>query len=304
MRSLDEIEAFAAVVEHGGFTRAADALNIGKSAISKQVAKLEDRLGAQLLIRTTRKISMTEVGQAFYDRCRVIIADLEDAERAVVDLHEEPRGLLRINAPMSFGVMHLAKEVASFMAVHQELTVELDLSDRVVDVVEEGYDLVIRIMRLPDSTLIARKLAAFDRVICASPEYWAANGKPTHPGQLIHHNCLKYSYLSTRDEWTFDRGGEKLSVRVSGTFTANNGEALRDAAIAGQGVLNTPLFIVSEALASGQLETVLDDYIDNNAGIYAVYPHNRHLSAKVRLFVDFLAERFKDNPPWKLNSPA
>ena len=304
MRSLDEIEAFAAVVEHGGFTRAASALKIGKSAISKQVAKLEDRLGAQLLVRTTRKISTTEVGQAFYERCRRIITDLEDAERAVVDLHEEPRGLLRVNAPMSFGVMHLAREVAAFMTDHQELSVELDLSDRIVDVVEEGYDLAIRITRLPDSSLIARKLAPFDGVVCASPGYWRQYGKPTHPSQLIHHNCLKYSYLSTRDEWVFDTAEEKLSVKVSGNFTANNGEALRDAAIAGQGVLNTPLFIVADALKAGQLEAVLSDYQNTGSAIYAVYPHNRHLSAKVRLFVDYLVERFGDNAPWRLSSIA
>lgn len=304
MRSLDEIEAFAAVVEHGGFTRAAEELKVGKSAISKQVAKLEDRLGAQLLIRTTRKISATEVGQAFYERCRRIITDLEDAERAVVDLHAEPRGLLRINAHVTFSTMYLAQEVASFTAEHQELAIELDLSDRVVDVVEEGYDLVIRIMRLPDSTLIARKLAPFDRVICASPDYWAVHGKPSHPGQLIHYNCLKYSYLSTRDEWVFDRKDEKLSVRVSGNFTANNGEALRDAAVAGQGVLNSPLFIVAKELQEGRLEAVLSEYDETDSGIYAVYPHNRHLSAKVRLFVDFLVERFGEDAPWRINYRA
>jgi len=304
MRSLDEIEAFAAVVEHSSFTRAADELNVGKSAISKQIAKLEDRLGAQLLVRTTRKISTTEVGQAFYERCRGIITELEDAERSVIDLHEEPRGLLRINAPMSFGIMHLGREVADFMSRHQSLSVELDLNDRVVDVIEEGYDLVIRIMRLPDSSLIARKLASFDRVICASPAYWDQHGRPSDPRELADHNCLKYSYLSTRDEWTFDSGNEHLSVRVSGNFTSNNGEALREAAIAGQGVLNTPLFIVSDALRSGQLEGVLPEYSDTGAAIYAIYPHNRHLSTKVRLFVDFLVERFYDNPPWRTNCPA
>ncbi len=302
MRSLDEIEAFTAVVERGGFTQAAETLGVTKSAVSKQVARLEDRLGARLLNRTTRRISATEVGRAFYDRCSRIVADLDDAERAVRDLQAEPRGLLRVNAPMSFGVLHLADAVAAFMALHPELTIELDLSDRLVDIVDEGYDVVIRITRLPDSTLIARKLARFDRVICASPDYWERHGRPTYPEELIHHNCLMYSYLSTGDEWAFDGPDGHHAVKVSGALSANNGEALMAAAIAGLGVLNTPLFIVSQALRDGLLEAVLEEFNDTGAAIYAVYPHNRHLSAKVRLFVDFLAGRYGDTPPWRRES--
>ncbi|MEQ8665715.1 MAG: LysR family transcriptional regulator [Rhodospirillales bacterium] len=301
MRSLDEIEAFTAVVERGGFTQAARHLGVGKSAISKQVARLEDRLGARLLNRTTRKISTTEVGRAFYDRCSRIIADLGDAERAVRDLQAEPRGLLRVNAPMSFGVMYLAEAVAAFMSDHPELSIDLDLSDRLVDVVEEGYDLAVRITRLPDSTMIARKLAPFDRVICASPSYWRRHGRPQSPDDLIHHNCLQYSYLSTQNEWTFDNGDQHHAVHVNGNLSANNGEALRAAAIAGHGVLNTPLFIVAGALRNGQLESVLDEYGSTGAAIYAVYPHNRHLSAKIRLFVDFLADRFGESSPWRVD---
>jgi len=309
MRSIDEILAFTAVVEHGGFTQAAEVLGVTKSAVSKQVARLEDRLHAQLLNRTTRRISTTEVGRAFYDRCSRIVADLDDAERAVQDLQAKPRGLLRINAPMSFGRLYLGDAIAEFMSMYPELAVEMDLSDRLVDVVDEGYDVVIRITRLPDSTLIARKLARFARVFCASPGYWEKHGKPHHPGELIHHNCLMYSYLSTGDEWAFDGAEGHLSVKVSGSLSANNGEVLLSAAIAGQGVLNTPLFIAADALRDGRLETTLEAYDETGAAIYAVYPHNRHLSAKVRLLVDFLAERFGDDPPWhrgleSLVSPA
>lgn len=302
MRSLDEIEAFTAVVEYGGFTQAARHLGVGKSAVSKQVARLEERLGARLLNRTTRKISATEVGRAFYDRCSRIVAELDDAERAVLDLQAEPKGLLKVNAPMSFGVMYLAEAVADFMADHPDLSIDLDLSDRLVDVVEEGYDLAIRITRLPDSSMIARKVAPFDRVICASPRYWAAHGKPKTPQDLVHHNCLQYSYLSTGNEWSFQDGDGHQSVHVSGNLSANNGEALRAAAIAGHGVLNTPLFIVAEALRDGRLESVLDAYGRTGAAIYAVYPHSRHLSAKIRLFVDFLAARFGERSPWRIDT--
>ena len=299
MRSLDEIEAFTAVIDHGGFTQAARALGVGKSAISKQVARLEDRLGARLLNRTTRKISTTEVGRAFYKRCSRIVADLDDAERAVLDLQAEPKGLLRVNAPMSFGAMYLAEAVAGFMSDHPDLAIDLDLSDRLVDVVEEGYDLAIRITRLPDSSMIARKLAPFERVICASPAYWEKHGQPSNPEDLADHNCLQYAYLSTGNEWSFPKGDDIRTVRVDGNLSANNGEALRAAAIAGHGVLNSPLFIVADALRDGRLESVLDDYAYTGAAIYAIYPHNRHLSAKIRLFVDFLAARFGAKPPWR-----
>lgn len=299
MDSLSNIQAFARVVEVGSFTGAADALGQTKSSISKHVAKLEERLGARLLNRTTRRMSPTEVGQAFYQRCQHIIADLDEAERAVMELQETPRGLLRINAPMSFSIRHMAPVISNFMKLYPEIRVDLELNDPVVDVVEEGYDLVIRISRMPDSTLIARKLAPFRRVICASPEYWNTHGRPETPADLLGHNCLMYKYLSSGNEWTFvSRDGEQCNVRISGTFTANNGDALLAAARQGLGVLATPSFISYDDLKSGVLEPVLMNYDDIIGNIYAVYPHNRFLSTKVRLFVDYLVERFGPNPVW------
>jgi DNA-binding transcriptional LysR family regulator len=299
MNSLGGIQAFTRVVEIGSFTGAAEALGQTKSAISKQVAKLEDHLGARLLNRTTRRMSPTEVGQAFYERCQRIVADLDDAERSVMELQETPRGLLRINAPMSFAIRYLAPVISDFMKLYPELEVDLDLNDRVVDVVAEGYDLVIRISRMADSTLIARKLAPFRRIICASPEYWSTHEWPQTPDDLCDHNCLMYKYLSSGNEWSFiDPDGTESSVRISGNFSTNNGDALLAAARRGLGILATPSFIAYDDLKAGNLEPALLDYTDADANIYAVYPHNRHLSAKVRLFVDFMVEQFGSEPVW------
>jgi len=298
MNNLHGLHAFVGVVENGSFTAAAQALGQTKSAVSKQVAGLEERLGARLLNRTTRRMSPTEVGQAFYERCRRIMTELEDAERAVTELHAEPRGTLRINAPMSFGTRHLSSAISDFMGLHPELNVTVDLNDRLVDVVEEGYDLAIRITRLPDSSLIARKLAPYRRVICASPAYWNTHGRPEKPEDLRHHQCLLYTYLLSGSDWSFIGPEGQCTVRVSGRRKANNGDALLSGARRGLGVLNTPSFIAYDDLCAGRLEPVLQDYSDVNASIYAIYPHNRLLSAKVRLFVDFLVEQFSPVPPW------
>jgi len=300
MNTLHGIHAFSSVVEHGSFTAAAKSLGQTKSAVSKQVAALEEHLGVRLLNRTTRHMNPTEIGQAFHERCRRIISELEEAERAVADLHAEPRGTLRVNAPMSFGVRHLAATVADFMHRHPELEVHLDLNDRLVDVVEEGYDVVIRITRLPDSSLIARKLAPFTRSICASPAYWEKYGRPKRPEDLQHHQCLLYTYLLSGNDWTFSSPEGETKVRVSGNFRANNGDALLSAARSGLGVLNTPNFIAFNDIRNGDLEPVLTSFADVVANIYAIYPHNRHLSAKVRLFVDFLVERFGPIPQWDI----
>jgi DNA-binding transcriptional LysR family regulator len=300
MDTLSAIQAFTKVVDTGSFTAAAKALGQTKSAISKHVAHLEEHLGARLLNRTTRAVNPTEVGQAYHQRCQRILADLEDAERSVSDLHTAPRGTLRINAPMSFGIRYLADAVADFMKIHDELHVEMDLNDRVIDVVDEGFDMVIRITQMPDSSLIARKIAPFRRIICASPGYWKKHGKPHHPSELSRHNCLLYTYLLSGNEWSFNGPDGISTVKISGTFKANNGDALVSAARAGLGVLATPTFITHDELMAGTLEPVLMDYADTKTNIYAVYPHNRHLSAKVRLFVDFLIERFGPEPPWDI----
>lgn len=290
---LNSMAVFARVVEENGFTQAALRLGMSKSAVSKHVSQLEDRVGARLLQRTTRRISLTDVGAAFYERCARILAEAEEAELAVSRLQSAPRGTLRISAPMSFGRSHLAPAVAEFLCMYKELRIDMELSDRVVDLVDEGYDLAVRIARLTDSSLIARRLCPAPRVTCAAPAYLAAHGTPQHPSELASHNCLLYSYLSTGDTWHFPTAaGSDVAVHVTGSFRANNGDVLLEGAIAGLGIAAAPAFMAGPALADGRLVEILTDYRDEGAAVHAVYPHNRHLSVKVRAFIDFLVDRF------------
>ncbi|SMH62374.1 DNA-binding transcriptional regulator, LysR family [Azospirillum lipoferum] len=298
MDRLDDMLAFIKVVDTRSFTAAADRLNLSKSVVSRRIGELENRLGARLLNRTTRKLSLTEVGQAYYERCTRILADLEEAEQAVADLHAAPRGRLRVNAPVSFGVMHLAAAVAEFLERHPAIEIEMDLNDRYVDLVDEGYDLAIRIGRLRDSSLIARKLAPARVALCASPDYLLKHGTPKTPEDLAGHRCLIYTNVPTPDVWHFLVDGELRGVRVSGPLRGNNGDLLRDAAVAGAGIVLSPTFLCGEALASGALLSILGEHVPSEASVNAVYPQNRHLSPKVRVFVDFLIERFGPRPYW------
>lgn len=301
MDKLSGMSVFASVVEARSFTGAARQLGMSKAAVSKQVSRLEERLGARLLNRTTRRLSLTEVGAAFYERAANIVAEAREAELAVSRLHAAPRGTLRLDAPVAFGVRHLAPLLPEFMRRYPELKVDITLNDRFVDLVEEGHDLAVRIAHLPDSSLIARKLADSRRVVCASPDYWARNGRPSKPADLATHNCFEYSYLATRGEWRF-RGPEgPVSVRVQGTLSANNGDFSRVAAVGGLGVTLVPVFMACDDLRAGRLEPALEDFEMEPQGVHAVYPHNRHLSAKVRAFVDYLVESFGPTPPWDVN---
>lgn len=298
MDRLTGMEAFARVVETGSFTRAAEQLGISRAMVSKHVMELENRLGVRLLNRTTRKLSLTEAGASYYGRTAQIIAEIDEAEQAASRMNLQPRGLLRVNAPMSFGTLHIAPAIPDFIAAYPDVAVELTQNDRVVDLIEEGYDLAVRVGKLPDSSLIARKLAPCRRVLCASPAYLAKRGEPKRPSDLTGHDCLDYTYSPERNLWRL-RGPEgEVQVRVDGSFRANNGDTLRAAAIAGLGLISSPSFIVGEDFRSGLLKPVLCDYRPTELGIHAVYPHNRHVSAKVRSFVDFLAERFGPRPYW------
>lgn len=298
MDSLDGLPVFAKVVETGSFTGAAEAMGLSKSAVSKQVSKLEARLGAQLLHRTTRRISLTEVGQAFFERCERILSEIEEAELAVSRLQDEPRGTLRLNAPTPFGIQYLSPLIAEYMARYPEVSVDVTLNDRFVDLVEEGYDLAVRITKLKDSSLIARRLAGFRILTCASPEYWNRHGRPTAPQDLAEHEALIYHYLPSPEDWRFEGPDGTITVPMRARLKSNNGDVLRAAAVAGCGVIRSPAFIVGEDVKAGRLETVLGDWSATDAAIYAVWPPNRHLSAKVRTFVDFLAERFRGGVPW------
>jgi DNA-binding transcriptional LysR family regulator len=289
---------FAKIVEAGSFVQAAQRLQISNAAATRQLADLEAHLGTRLLHRSTRRISLTESGRAYLDRCLQILADIGEAESRARDAAADPAGLLRINAPVSFSVLHLAPLLPRFLAAHPRLAVDVTLSDRVVDLVEEGYDLAVRIGRELKTTLVARALAPARMVTCAAPAYLARRGVPRVPADLRDHNCLTYTYWSTREEWRFRGGGREHVVPVSGNFHANNGDLLRLAARDGLGIAVQPSFIVGEDLRAGTLVQVLADFPPPPLTVYAVYASRRHLPAKVRALVDFLAGAFGPEPAW------
>ncbi|WP_419798757.1 MAG: LysR family transcriptional regulator [Terasakiella sp.] len=299
MNNLTGMMIFAQVVQSGSFSKAADDLGMSKSSVSKKVTFLEDRLGVRLLNRTTRKLSLTEVGQVFYERCERIMSEAEEAELAITRLQDEPRGHLKISAPVSFGVKHLGRPLAAFIGKYEDLSVDVQLNDRYVDIVDEGFDLAIRIGRLPDSSLIAKKVGSSRMVVCASPDYWQKHTKPTHPRQLEDMNCLIYTLSRNSGGWSYQENGKTHLVKIEGDVKANNGDIIRDMAVNGAGVAVSPAFIVGRELANGVLESVMEEYEVEPINIYAVYPHNRHLSAKVRLFVDFLKDWFGNCPSWE-----
>ncbi len=289
---------FARVVEAGSFAGAAERLAMSTSAASRYVAELEKHLGARLLNRTTRRLSLTEIGSSFHESCVALLADLDEAERAAGIGTVEPRGTLRLTCGLSYGVANLVPAIADFAAIHPQVAFDLDLSDRVVDMVEEGFDLAIRIGPVGSPALIARPFASTSLVACAAPAYLRRFGCPEQPRDLTRHNCIRYTYSSTQDTWHFvDRGGRRHSVRVGGELRANNGEVTAAAAALGMGISYEPDFIVRMALAAGTLVRVLPDYCGPALPIQAVYPSRRHLSAKVRTFVDFLVRRFGAAPP-------
>lgn len=291
------MKAFVAVVDHGSFARAAERLGMSTSACSRQLSELEGHLGVRLLNRTTRRLSLTESGQAFYDRSVQLLADLDEAEETVASAAVRPRGTLKLTCGIGFGTRHLASILTMFAARHPEVSFDASLSDRFVDLVEEGYDLAIRIGESSSQNLIARKLGETALVLCASPAYLREHGAPETPADLTRHACNTYEYLQPRNVWRFrDAAGRAIAVRVKGRLHSNNGELLAAAAIEGVGITMEPDFTVAQELRAGRLVRVLAEYVAPTTNIYAVYPSRRHLSAKVRAFVDFLAEWFATSP--------
>jgi DNA-binding transcriptional LysR family regulator len=287
------MNVFATIVGDGSFTKAADRLDMSRAMVSKYVINLEDHLGTRLLNRTTRRLSLTESGAAYYERCLQIISDVQEAEQAAGQLTSTPRGTLKITMPVAFGLHRLSKVIADYVALHSEVKLDISLNDRYVDLVEEGFDMAIRIGTLPESRLIARKLDVARSIVCASPEYLKKHGSPKQPEDLINHSCLGYTYTNSGNEWQLKNEAAEEIIRIAGTIKANNGDMLRLAALNGAGLILQPLFIVEEDLQAGRLVRVLDNYTSNEFGIYAVYPSRKHLSAKVRTFVDFLVDRLQ-----------
>lgn len=303
---LSEMTAFAAVVEARGFTAAAGRLGLSKASISRLVQRLEDRLGVRLLNRTTRRLSLTEAGRGFHEGVQRMLAEAASAEAQVTALAEQPRGTLRLAVPMSFGIRHLGPHLAAFLALYPGLSLDAVLGDRVVDLIEEGFDVAIRIGELSDSALVSRRLASARRVICASPDYLARRGVPATPADLQRHDCVHYSYYRDGRVWRFrhETLGEQ-AVEIQGRVEMNNGDALVALVEAGHGIVAMPSFIASDALRAGRLRRLLPGWEESSGtGVHLVYPARRNLAPKVRVFVDFMAGRFGDPAPWDRDLPV
>ncbi|MFC3107578.1 LysR family transcriptional regulator [Undibacterium arcticum] len=292
------MKVFVKVADAGSLSGAARALALSNPSVTRLLAELESHVGARLFNRSTRRLSLTEAGAAYLERCRQVLLDIDDAALAAGRGAAEPSGTLRINAPVSFAVNHLGPVLAQYAARYPQVHLDVTLSDRVVDLVDEGYDLAIRIGRIRDSSLVARQIAPLRMLLCAAPSYLASHGTPATPRDLAQHVCLHYSYWSTRDEWQFARDGKTHAVRIRGSLQANNGDLLRAAALAGMGIILQPSFIIGDDVRRGTLIPLLPDYQAAAGAIHAVYPSRRYLSAKVRTFVDFLVERFGAVPEW------
>ena len=285
------------VVSRHGFARAAETLDTSPANVTRYIADLEAHLGTRLLNRHSRKLSLTESGEALYERARAILADVDEAEAVSSSATVRPQGRLRINAPVSFGLLHLASRWPRFARRYPEVELDVSLIDRVVDVVDEGFDMAIRISRSGSSTHAARKLASSRNVVCASPDYLREHGTPRTPADLAQHACIVYTYVGS--EWHLQADdGKPHSVRVRGVMQVNNGDTARTAALDGLGVIWQPTFLVGPDLRAGRLVPLLPGYHVPDIDVLAVYPSRRHLGAKVRAMIDFLAEEFSGVPPW------
>ncbi|QGT77767.1 LysR family transcriptional regulator [Guyparkeria halophila] len=295
---------FISIADAGSISAAADRLGIAKSAVSRRLRELENHLGVELVHRTTRHLALTPSGEDFYHRATRLLADLDQAEEAVTREHGELSGVLRIAAPLSFGLMHLQPAITAFMAAHSGVSFDLNLDDDEVDLVADGYDLGIRLASLPDSTLMARRLAPIRNLAVASPDYLARHGTPRHPADLADHDCLIYSNVPETQVWGYTNAqGRWQPVHGQRRLRVNNGDFLREAAIRGAGIVIEPTFLLHRAIAEGQLVPILTDVPWPEIGAYAVYPQTRHLSARVRAFIDFLAQRFAGEPYWDHHLP-
>jgi DNA-binding transcriptional LysR family regulator len=299
---LVSMALFACVVQQRSFSGAARELGLVKSAVSKRVAQLEDRLGVRLLTRTTRKLALTEDGVRYYEHCSALLAAAAAAEESIAGASTAERGRLRVNAPVSFSALYLADALAAFLVRYPQIDVELTASNQLVDVVEGGYDIVVRITQLKDSSLIARKLSNDRLVVCGSPAYLAAHGRPTSPPDLINHNCLHYSVVSRAGEWRFrDAQREPYVVPVRGNLTCSDGQILRNAASAGLGLVVLPLFMVARDVEAGRLELVLEGARRAEIGIYAMFASRRQLPARTKLLLDHLSAWFAP-ADWRIRS--
>jgi DNA-binding transcriptional LysR family regulator len=301
MDRLAAMQVFAQVVESGSFAKAAARLDLSTSAASRHVAELEAHLHTRLLNRTTRRISLTESGRAYYERCVQVLGDLAEAEQEAARAAVVPRGTIKLATSNAFGTRHVAPAIAAFLAEHPDVKFDVSLSERIVDLVDEGFDLAIRIGSTGPHNLVARKLGETRLVPCAAPAYLAARGAPKVPEDLVGHNCFTYEYVAQRGTWRFrDAAGGARAVRVSGNLNSNSGDFVAETAARGAGIVFEPAFIVGPEVRAGRLVPLLQDFEPEPLPIYAVYPSRKHLSAKVRIFVEFLVRSFADTKDWDL----
>lgn len=299
MDRLRAFEVFVTVVSRSSFTRAAEALDTSPANVTRYVNELEAHLGTRLLNRSSRKLSLTETGEALYERCKFILEEVAEAEASASSASLQPHGRLRINAPLSFGILHLAPLWPRFRRKYPDVTLDISLIDRVVDIVEEGFDLAIRISRGGSTTHIARRLATSRNIVCASPDYLRRHGRPETPAELASHACIAYTYAAMAEQWHLtDEAGKEHIVNVRSVMLTNNGDTARAAALAGEGIIWQPTFLIGDDLRAGRLVPLLPGFRLPDIDVQAIYPSRRHVSAKVRVMIDFLAEAFAGTPPW------
>jgi DNA-binding transcriptional LysR family regulator len=289
---------FSRVVEEGSFSAAARRLGISKASVSREISALEERLGAQLLRRTTRRMSLTEVGDVFHARCKRVVEEAEAAELSVSQLQAAPQGSIRMAVPMSFGHLQIAPRLPRFLARYPGVQVNVEATDRVVDLVHERVDLSVRIRRPLEGSYVLRKLCPIRVLLCAAPEYLALHGTPNEPNDLREHNCL--GYHGPTEVWIFSSGEE---IETSGTLCVDNGDALRQAALAGFGLVRLPTFLIADDVRAGRLVPLLVEHTRLESGLFAVYPESRHLSPKVRAMLDWLVEELGPEPDWEIGLP-
>jgi len=299
MNRFENMDTFIRVVETGSISAAADRIGVAKSAVSRRLKELEEHLGVELFHRTTRRLNLTDTGREFYHQSVRILADVYEAELSTSQSHATLKGRLKVAVPSSFGLMHMGPAINDFLLSHPLIEFDLDFNDRIVDIMQEGFDLAVRIARLPDSSLIARRLAPVRQVLCASPSYLEKMGTPKSPNELIDHQCLVYSLTRDNEQWSFlNEQGEAIKVGIHSYLKTSSGDYLRCAAVDGLGVALLPTFIVFDELEQGRLLPLLSNYKNSVLHAYAIYPQTRHLSQRVRTFVDFLIKRFEGTPYW------
>jgi DNA-binding transcriptional LysR family regulator len=306
MENLTDIAVFVRVVKADSFTGAAGELGLSRSVVSKYITRLEQRLGVRLLNRTTRRLSLTEAGMRFFQQSQSALAQLENAEGEIHAMQAAPKGLLRISAPSSFSVIHLAPLIPQLQKTYPDLNIDLSVDDTLIDIVDAGIDVAIRIADLPDSTLIAKRIAQCRYVVCAAPDYLEQHGRPSTPDDLTQHNCLLFQFWNTPNQWQFlSKDDQFISVKVRGEVVCNNSLALRAILLGGGGITMAPTFLVGDDIANGRLVSVLSNYHIKPISIYAVYPHRQYLAAKVRAFLEFLSVHIQpDAPYWDKSLPT